>query len=377
MSKSHKNSKLILKEQIIPAKFNTFYIDCQQDGHAIYKGSIVSPKAALYTLREEEGVFGDSAIAIEEGTINEVSQIINNHNSNLISEDVSEGEFKGWKKVIIQSITNINNFRVGKFDYVSVLVGSTWTFSIDFYSPSDKLWMRVDGTNGFSAMESLGNYKASFTLSNGGTDKNESIFIVGKDNQVENLEVGDFFYYRNVQIEQKNFPTSFANNSRESGVFRHHVDFLKANNEFTISMRAKCHDAKTSSNYYFDIGDHGLYLMNYGTNITLRGHNGSISQDVVYSSGRINEWVMLTVVKSGSKFKLYVDGEWIGENELDDMLIHPTFHIGTNYNGGSYLNGLISHMRVDSIVCSSEEIEAWYLSNAPFYSPYDYRSYAL
>lgn len=332
---------------------------------------------SVFTMRPQEGKFG-GAIAIEEGT------------TNLIPTPQDWSAWSHWGNTTYwYSWNQYDDLKMGKvfcgnaktnsylFDYspdMTIVIGQPYTLSVYLKSdsvitiPNARAYLA--STTEFAPLQSIQVTKEwqrfSWTVTPTGTDT-----LRGLGYELFGIPDNAMIYAAMPQIEAKSFPTSFVNGIRSNGFLKYNIPNL-ANDDFTISMWGKCHENNTSSNYYFDIGDHAMYLMNYGTNITLRTI-GDMSQDIIYNNGRINEWVMLTVVKSGSNNSLYIDGALVQTRNNPNIAFKDYLTIGVNYQGGSHFNGLIDELRIDKIARTPEEILAWYECNSPFYPRGIYR----
>ena len=170
------------------------------------------------TQREDDVPFpGMEAFAVEEGTTNEVT---NQDAFTLYStaqatrELVTDGSFKGWYKV---TATHTGNYGIIAFlQCIAVADGETKTWSIDFYSPSGKVWPYLTGGVNVGILTQISKYRRARTWTNNtGVLKNLGIYF--DTNYAADVDINEVFYYRWYQVESKPFATSFVDGTRQYG----------------------------------------------------------------------------------------------------------------------------------------------------------------
>ncbi|MDP5273685.1 LamG-like jellyroll fold domain-containing protein [Chengkuizengella axinellae] len=395
MSQAHKKSKLLLKEQLIPVDFQTFHMNCHRDASAIYRGDVAMPTSELYTLREEEGVFGGNAIAIEEATENIISsQSIDGHGSSWVKQSET---FQG-QDVYKNTVTNPNTgnnfgFRSGTnyvlqptdthitlnfwiklitdpgtmYGYVMVhynngdfidVIKHSWSYSPNPFNKTDYIykWTKVTSTVQLNSLS-------------GRTPSHIDAWYVYKDNASEGeMDISM------IQIEAKSFPTSFVHGTRSIGELTYPL--VVDPNYFTINFWLKAHEnyGDFYINLYVPDHDNRVYFRpNNATSITGgKVIGGSINSTSSLTIDSIYDWNMYTIVSNFEYMSVYQNGKLLAEANVGLLSGSSTDIIFNDY---SRMNFLIDELRIDPVTYSAEEIESWYIFMKPFINPYDYRAY--
>lgn len=194
-------------------------------------------------------------------------------------------------------------------------------------------------------------------------------------------------YVTCIQVEEKLFPTSTINGSRESGKLYYPKELIDVN-KFTISCWFKIpymHTVMEGSqgicgNWYHPIIElcplssrgvgagysicAGPDTSSYNKLIRLRNPGNLTGTTQVQN----NVWYHLTATYDGSSYKVYVNGNLeitYGSATPPDVYDDTVLMVGGGYYGKS--NCLIDELRIDKVARTDEEIRNWYLSDSPFY----------
>lgn len=188
--------------------------------------------------------------------------------------------------------------------------------------------------------------------------------------RVENINIGDYFYVDDAQLEAKPYATSFIDGTRSpetltiptAGVF---PDI----NNFTIELWAKAQTIKTDT-YQGIFGGRGILgappvdlLIATDNQLHLYYYNSAGTNTPLatgyYISDRTN-WHYYAVTFCNGTVRIYVDG--IKVKEANITLAQTTgngnFYIGRSIVATEYWNGLIDDLRISSIARSDDEIAA-------------------
>jgi hypothetical protein len=399
MSQSHKGSRLLLINQLIPVDFSSAHFNFNQDIYGIQYGDMIVPSgSAIYTMRPFEGKFG-GAVAVEEGTTNLISS---NALSGLCGYNGTDGNNStatqtsdGWWRVPLKNnyTGNANTEILIPNSNISVSSGNTYTES--FYFRTDGIPPTFNITfftnNGHHQVTpiiySYGNaYRAvaTYTIESGGTYLRAIDFLAitgGTSTYIDIL---------NAQVEQKGFATSFVSGNRGNGYLSYPKELINYNS-FTINCWINLNTLSGSSGGIYqpviEVCSSGhalnrLLLMYDKSSTKLTAWAADNSNEIVLgtSSGifQANKWYMITYSFDGATYKIYINGV-LNASQASNIVAVPdssaTINVGGRYWG--QLNGIIDDLIIDTKAVSDEEILARFISGQPMYNPYDYRSYAF
>ncbi|MDP5273686.1 hypothetical protein [Chengkuizengella axinellae] len=432
MSDAHRRSKLKLKEQLIPASYDSFHVNCQQDANAIYRGNSVNPIEAIYSIREGQGVFRGNCIAVEEGTLNHAtngglradtvkttSQAWDESlNGNIYCSGWSSGYNGGVSEPTVGYHAHINTEKFGYpvMEFINknsvynqkhrwlgfsqqisdnVEADFGWAEGVEVSVSLDIMTDHVDKginlglyhkapdgtTNTFSGTQSTyfcneaykwERHTKTYILSATQWDftKRCVIYVYGHYKRNDYEGVG---WVKNIQVETKGISTSFTESERSNGNLVYPLNM--ESNIFTVNFWAKAHEG---GNFYLDI-----LAPDYSNRIFFRPNNetsidgGKVIDGTAYyiGSSTVNntyDWNMYTLVSNGSMMSMYQNGKLLKQADIG-LLGENT--INFTLNGSGRWNFLNDEIRIDSVVYSTEDIQVWYESQALFYNPYDYRAY--
>lgn len=199
--------------------------------------------------------------------------------------------------------------------------------------------------------------------------------------------LGNEFWFFGAQLEQKLFPTSFTEGSREEGKIIYPVI---VDGDFTLSFWCKfdCEWYKTQTGYnkklielYNSIGgikmtwtDNSSVLNTGSPFIDLEPNNywdGATHHWHQNFNYQTNRWYYIIFIKSGNTLR-----EIIFDYSDDTKVIDTTFTYSdstkfTNYTFDQLVlygewSAFIDELRVDNKAIDEEEVLAWYLSDVPF-----------
>lgn len=342
--------------------------------------------------RYETGKFG-KAMMIEEGTTN----LISNANGKLTSMTAG-----GTTPPTVSSVTDQNNpfgSQCWKIDFPangstgyagsraisnngsSLSVSTKYSFTVWIKGMTDNLRVYVTGNEGTPLLTASGKqigdwyeYRLNgYTMLYGGSE----LFAFYMLTATTNIQT---IYVAVGQMEQKSFATSFINGVRNNEVVTL-TDVLGAT-KGTISAWLKLDQVDGKDGYIF----HNNVGYNQANTLFAHAGNGMYTIKVLLPDGTpisktynssvlaANTWQMWTLVYDATVglFDFYhngtrvTDGSTVSISTLNiNTTLHLSGHLGDPYYG---MNGLRDEVRVDKIARTADEIKAWYVSQAPFYS---------
>lgn len=391
MSKAHKGSRLILKEQVVAVPFESAHFDYNIDATGICFGDIVEPtNRSTYTMRPSEGYFG-GGVGIDEGTIN-----------------LSNISDSGWN-------LNVNNFQ-GYFS-VSTSTSGMETSAIFNFGPKSNIsgggWQVAQYSHGYGSQWVSGNsYTWSIYIKRLNSEAKAISVRLIESNAVspqgptisidDNVPIGEWqrisgswtasssasasqfyitaretssFEVANPQIEQKNYPTSFTRGNRGAGLIEYDGKVIDKN-KGAVSCWIKIVQTgnwrrivafSTSNDLNFDINGNRLRMKLSGTSIYA-------TNDLEY-----DRWYHVACSWGEGGEKIYINGKLEGSHtsKTGIAIVDSRIGIGARTDYNSPLNGIISDLVIYGSQITDEEIEAVYISQQPLYNPYDYRAFSL
>lgn len=195
-----------------------------------------------------------------------------------------------------------------------------------------------------------------------------------------------------IQLENRDYATSFVNGTREVGSLQYPVDIIKGRKKFTVGMWFKIPKINTVStdnlgvngswhNPIFEItpkisrGNKGfaIYISPdtsaYNRTVCFRG-----TSEVASTKSITNDtWHHMIATYDNGTTKVYLDGE-LALTATEQPIIYESdtvIRIGGGYHG--IPNTVIDEVRIDSRIISEEEILAWSQSGIH----YNYLNYSI
>ena len=194
---------------------------------------------------------------------------------------------------------------------------------------------------------------------------------------VGHIRIGDGF---GVQIEEKNWATSFTVGSRSRGSLTYQQSLFTPH-EFTISTWFKVNTLKSRYQPIVEVcssmHQHNRLLVmvenNALNNVSVRFGNSTVNE--YFSSNfvpEIDKWHMLTLTYNGTTYILYADGKEVGRKNgpMVTPLPNATVNIGGRHWG--ILDGHLANFLISPRAAHPDEIEAWHEYGKAFYDPYSY-----
>jgi len=278
---------------------------------------------------------------------------------------------------------------------VNVTEGEIYTFS--FYAkangldgldgrPSATNWRTkinwYDGNNTLIAWDMLTDttlyedWKRYIITAQAPTGAVKAEVIIGGD--LPNFSyVGAKAYFKNIQLEQKAYATSFIDGIRAAEKLTIPTAGVLNPQEGTVEFWVKLSCLNPIGyNAFFTSGDVNapgpriLIMREFGGDVVnkIRVWDGDGSSEAVLTSVTTLQagiWYYVAFTWSPSGRKLYVNGVLEASNTRSNNLGFATLaKIGSWYSR-SYLNGLIDDLRISSRARTDEEIAAAYASNQP------------
>ncbi len=439
MSQAHKGSRLVaigqLKSVSPETVFLAHYDITEKD---VLSG--VSPNASdVFTLRPQEGRFG-GGIAVEEETAN----LVKNGGMEIYSTSYNPGwdtslngtnRLTDWSfynpgvasaNVGYHANTNIDRFGYPVIEFVDMnsaygqkhrwlgvsqqfttnISGNNWVDGIGVTVSMDVMVDNIDkgikfglyhlnsgNTEGFHGSQTVTKFctktyqweriSETFTVNISNGDWNPTtwcrLYVYGHfyRNDAEGIA-----WVKNIQIENKGFPTSFVHSNRDKGKLSYPITQYQ-----TVSGWWKVNTI--SNEWQRIIGcyenpaiyPHWYLSYEYGTggDIRLRLRDGSIGDShnsISFSKSEVNtvdgKWHFFAVVldKDNQKIGLMIDDKYREQaypNVPTNFALSNYLDIGwARSNGGEQLNGLFDELRIDNRAVSVEELLSWYYSGSPF-----------
>ncbi|WP_336784171.1 LamG-like jellyroll fold domain-containing protein [Paenibacillus illinoisensis] len=440
MSQAHKGSKLINTGQVKRiGEYTSFLAHYDFTENDVLKGiSPLGPPVA--TLHPQEGKFG-GGIAVEEETIN----IVYDGNMQMYGRGYSPGWdvtlngdielynwfcYGGWLGSASKGYhahANLDKFGypVLEFKDMNSSIGEKhrWMGATQFIASNvaDKGWvdgvkvtvsmdMMVDnvdkgidfglqhtnseGVDGMFDCESgtlfcSQPYKwerisATFTINvangNWKPDSSCTLYIYGhfSRNDAEGTA-----WIKNVQIENKEFATSFTPTSRNLGVLQYPADSINplygTINLWYKPSYTSLPISTTTSPKIISVGElngnFSFFLIQLPTYLRLqvRG-SGMTTTTQIRTTSVMTGWTMLTITWNNGIFKIYVNGviAATSNNTFANIFTGPISGNvisvgGDGLNAHKPCNGIIDELRIDTIDMSDDDILSWYLAGTPFY----------
>jgi hypothetical protein len=133
-------------------------------------------------------------------------------NDSVMSEAPEKGI--GWKKITV--LNRGNNFRIAQFPYIIHPTNTTRTYSVEIdFGNTTGYYIRGDGFIGFGNNSGVnGRYVATVTTTTG----NGALALFLNNNITGLSGLNDVIYYRNYQVEDKPYATSFTEGVRGTTV---------------------------------------------------------------------------------------------------------------------------------------------------------------
>lgn len=425
MSNAHKGSRLILKNQVIATDFSSFHADFNVDKSAIFNGNVIFPKQDISTMRLD-GKFG-GAVGIHQETTNLINNpLFNgtsgwtitaqkdtafNHYYNIVDTPYGKGinvhferlsgSGNAWPLIrnsatwlasgnITQSLMikvnsaygsriEIRNSGISN-DYGSGATGSSASFMTPYGAESvGKGWIRHEHSR-----SDWGNRQGS-----GG-----ALFEMYSQSMTTAGQYVDFTFAL-PQVEQKPFATSFVDGSRASGQLYYDKEVINEKKStlsmwFNIPYMHRNQEGNTGiqGNWFIPVIEYAP-LSNRGNSATFAiavrpngNPNYGICQLGPKDSGdgtviKEKTWYHLAVTFNDGTITTYLNGDKQFQTTGNSIANYDdtVLMIGGGYRGKP--NILVSDAYIDNdIVQDEDEIKAWYVSEKPFYNPYDYRAFS-
>jgi hypothetical protein len=410
MSNAHKGSRLILKDQVIATSFNSFYADYNIDASSISYGNILEPNSGtIHTMRPIEGKFG-GGVAIEQETTNLMGARVdlkknttigpyhlNNISNAYFNSYSGYDDFYGGTSAVLWDNPSGGNIRFGYHTDSGSGNGidNGGTYTMSFYAKLEPDLVRPSIFN--VDIVDRGNVAIKDILTN---QWQRFSFTVLHDNSASyhfaDFELQGKVLMCSTQIERKPFPSSYIGGSRNSGKLWYPKEVLNPN-KFTLSMWFKIpymHRENTGNT-----GIQGSWyhpIVEYAPSINSGGWKGMgmvagpqpsswNRRPVVYSNGSYNQngiaiedntWYHAVVIYDGTTIKGYINGSLqCSVNASPYYDSNSVLMVGGGYMGKPSI--IVDELYVDNgIAHTEEEILSWYISEKPFYNPYDYRSFS-
>lgn len=349
---------------------------------------------SVFTLRDKEGYFGGSAIAVEESTTNLITnpafisstsswsigswdtmQWINESNPmtgmngclQLVDGSSSATGFMSQNlSGVTFPLTLTTYFKIVTGDPTKIRTGGTVFYSDNSYD--DYTWEPTGN------LTYVGNniYKVTKTISSTNSSKTFSYYqfrVSHTDSAASEIHV-----YA-CQAETKAYSTTFANPTRAVGNLLYMIPM--AQNPFTISFWAKTEGWSGSYPWYINMYPSGAadgnnrIFFRPSDKVTIAA--GRVVAGTIYitSNGTVsdisNGWHMYSLTSNGTAMSVYQDGNLVASGSAITDLPTGTNMLLELFQSNPTFNILIDELRIDNIARTDAEISAWYYSASPFW----------
>jgi hypothetical protein len=193
-------------------------------------------------------------------------------------------------------------------------------------------------------------------------------------NTPASVKAGDYLIFRNIQLEEKSFATSFIDGARTSGKLLYPPLSNPCTVSFWVKSFGESGEGSEGSQPLIAINDTAFWLGRAAANDKImfwcRSTSGTqaytIDSAIIMNHGT---WYHIALTVSSSVVALYINGSFIGSfNDLDNAsIVDKRIYMGCESVHGRIGNILIDELRIDKAVRTADEIRSWYLSNVPFY----------
>lgn len=379
MSLAHLGSQIPIKDLIIPVDyqdtlFNFYWNKVSGRGHM--------PLTDVTTMVSDDK-FGQ-VVAIEDGTTNHfVYPMTQQYSGGGLSAKQSYYVVSGYRITAvsqpissplpacrINDITSGQSFTVTGYSDLSTV----YIYHKGFDSSNAQVYAQ---TSTSTTTDSKGFFKVTINV---GTQTNLNYVNVG----IGSPAIANYWIEK-VQVEIRDFATSFVDGTRATGELTYSKDIINPNS-FTVNTWVNLKGINPanfqpiveicSSNHQYN----RLLLMLDKTTIKPRLWVDNNSTQVVTggtspSSISTNQWKMITLTFDGSVYKIFIDGQLA---DFKDSTISATFNSNATFNiGGKHwgrLNGHLSNFLISPRAFSTDEISTIYNYSKPLYDPYNYYS---
>lgn len=396
---SHIAQILPLKNKVISADKNTVFLaHYDMTANDVLKG--MEPNSgAVYTLRSD-GCFG-GGIAVEEGVTNLMANktmIVDTQYGVVGGEDergtyfIQAGRQYTWAGIRVPS--------------TAVLPGAKYTVSFDIMCDVafNLTWDGNVSGGGYSGNDA-GRTSLSTTASYTTPGQWQRVYLTaGVASDMTSPVAGDSFcpgasnvldkkiYFRDAQIEQREFGTSFFNGTRANGILAYDMNKLKINpvGDWTISGWYRRSPGVSTSQWcglfnmgnYYNLGQSEFQIWtnhNQGVPFKAWSHDNQVGRSknlFTPNAGELDSWFFVAVTHTAATdtYAFYI---WTKDRYLKDTwtVSHSNPITPVFYAAGSphRFNGVMDELRIDGVVRTEAEITSWYYSNSPFWPKGIYR----
>jgi hypothetical protein len=333
-------------------------------------------EGAVATLRPNEGRFG-GAVAVEEGTVNlhpnpnDWTQFRANNPTTSPVEFQKYGvggrirrnpDFEGRS----------SNFSCYNILFYDAVEGEVYTHSLKV-KPERDAWLSLDPAVGFVLCKA-GEWTTltrTITVSETGSRRVSGLY----GNDTWGPDFNPWIEFKEYQVEQKPFATSFVDGTRAGGRLEYPAEVVPQN-EGTIAGWFKMHPLGFAEYRYFwdSIGSRfAFYIRSSDKSLIARTNNSA--ERILGSLGSgfdETEWHQYALTWTGLGLNAYVDGELVGSynGTIELPLNSGNVRFGTHRSGFDERSiGLFDELLILPYAATEEEIKAWYAMGAPFYDP--------
>lgn len=380
-------SRLQLENQVVSADNNTVGI-WHFDNH-LYSSRGAKPTGTSIVTMKSDGYF-NGAIAMDEATTNLFNS---NGTYTQFSTTITEyGINTNGNKIFKVEKTNTENL----FTYdsarqlLSVTSNASYTLSfkvkiLSGESIESRIGYHWGGTTSNSGIQFIPLNDGWYTCIKSGlsvtaTSANCGIGFVGNNEPFSLL-------FTEVQLELKSGFTQYINTSRVGGNLYYSISF-DPRGSWTIFGKSKLTGNSgwqclfQFGNYYTINESEFEVWVNHNNQMKAYSHENRNGREKLFftpNAGELNEWFTWAFSRNGetNEYKAYI---WTKDRTIEDSWIwNHDYPISYRLGIGSQwqLNGLIDEVRLDNVTRTPEEIQGWYLSQAPFYDPIDTTALSL
>ncbi len=294
----------------------------------------------------------------------------------------------GWKKLTITNIYG-NNYRLAQFPYLTQADGTNRTYSVEYdVTGLTGYFLFVDGSSGYSQTSISGRGRYSFTTGVISGNKSLALFI-GKSGT--HSSINDVIYYKEYQVEVKGHATPFTATSRSStqslidltrttDIDVSNISFdstgqptfdgtddridipVIALTDFTVTQVLKMDDVDNQmpigGGLYSNGSDYRGYTWFFkGQNQVRIKVDGEVGPNFgVNTSVWADKWISYTATRSGSTYKLYINGELL-DTQTSSTNQYSVRTIGWGYSNSYAMQGDLAVTKVYNRALTADEIQ--------------------
>jgi hypothetical protein len=257
----------------------------------------------------------------------------------------TSGEFKGWEKIIATRTSTANRLIMG-INGITAQANTQYTASIEFVSPFNNLSFELTGNQGIGVGNRIGDTNRYFrTFTKNATTGGQHWYLRSTEGGA-NFDIDNgIIYYRQVQWEEKPYPTPFVNGTRGTTVATGGgwADLTQNNNHGEL-INGPIFNSDNFGSIQFDGVDASIPVINPGISQTFtvtswaNCSNVSVANNIVSKNGPY----FMRISNSRVRFNVLAGGSWVFQNGTTILNNNVWYNFTMVYDGTTwkgYING--------------------------------------